>query len=283
MNEDTKEIMHDLLCKQAVYGLDEQETKQLQQLGYDGAEHESIDLTVAALGLVGLNTKDEMPAHLHSKILANAENFFGAQNAVMPTSETVVSAPVREIILNETSVSRPWFGWLGWAAAAAACVALAVSIFTPRNQNQVAGVPTPSPTQEEKLDPAKQRQKLVDSPGQVLMAKLGKGTVKEIENVTGDIVWSDEKQAGYIRVKGLPKNDVNKDTYQLWIFEDNQGSKTPIDGGTFDINSDGEVIIPIDAKLKAKNPNMFAVTIEKPGGVVVSDRGKIAALAKRET
>ena len=106
--------------------------------------------------------------------------------------------------------------------------------------------------EEEKLDPSKQRQQLVDSSRQVLMAKIGKGTVKEIENVTGDIVWSDEKQAGYIRVKGLPKNDVNKNTYQLWIFEENQGTKTPIDGGTFDINSDGEVIIPIDPKLKAK-------------------------------
>ena len=278
MNEDRKELMLDLLCKQAVYGLNEQETRQLEHFEYATADGESIDLTVASLGLIDLNTRQEMPSHLQSKILANAENFLRTKKA----AETI-EAPVREIILNETSPSKPWFGWLGWAAAAAACVALAVSIFAPRNQNQVAGVPTPSPTQEEKLDPAKQRQKLVDSPGQLLMAKLGKGTVKEIENVTGDIVWSDEKQAGYIRVKGLPRNDVNKDTYQLWIFEDNQGSKTPIDGGTFDINSDGEVVIPIDAKLKAKNPSMFAVTIEKPGGVVVSDRGKIAALAKRET
>jgi anti-sigma-K factor RskA len=116
-----------------------------------------------------------------------------------------------------------------------------------------------------------------------LMAKLGKGTVKEISDVVGDIVWSDEKQDGYIRVKGLPKNDVSKETYQLWIFDENQDPKTPIDGGTFDINADGEVIIPIDAKLKTKNPKMFAVTIEKAGGVVVSTRGKIAALAKLET
>jgi Anti-sigma-K factor rskA len=279
MNEDKKELMLDLLCKQAVYGLNDQETRQLEQLEYVTADSESIDLTVAALGMIDLNTRQEMPAHLQSKILANAENLFGMRKV----TESVVEPPVREIILTDTSASKPWFGWLGWAAAAAACVALAVSIFTPRNQTQFAGVPTPSPTQEEKLDPAQQRQKLVDAPGQVLMAKLGKGTVKEIADVVGDIVWSDEKQAGYIRVKGLPKNDVNKDTYQLWIFEDNQGSKTPIDGGTFDINADGEVIIPIDAKLKVKNPQMFAVTIEKAGGVVVSERGKIAALAKRET
>ena len=49
------------------------------------------------------------------------------------------------------------------------------------------------------------------------------------------------------------------------------------------IDSDGETIIKIDARLKAKNPSLFAVTIEKAGGVVVSGRGRIAALAKRET
>ena len=32
MNEEQKELMLDLICKQAVYGLDEQETKQLERL-----------------------------------------------------------------------------------------------------------------------------------------------------------------------------------------------------------------------------------------------------------
>ena len=224
-----------------------------------------------------------MPAHLHSKILAGADNFFAAQGA--PASESVIAAPVREIVLNETATAKPWFAWLGWAAAAAACVALAINIFSPTTPTNIATNPptTPTPTQEKKLGPAELRQQLVNAPGQVLTVQLGKGTVNEIADVSGDVVWSDEKQEGFVRVKGLPKNDVNKNTYQLWIFEDNQGSKTPIDGGTFDISSDGEVIIPIDAKLKAKNPNMFAVTIEKPGGVVISGRDKIAALAKRET
>ncbi|MEO7674493.1 MAG: anti-sigma factor [Pyrinomonadaceae bacterium] len=270
--------MLDLLCKQAVYGLDVQEAKHLETIGHDEAESEAIDLTVASLGLIDLNTGAGMPAHLQARILADAEKYFGTATA----DEPVAAVPVREIVLNEALTAKPWFGWLGWAAAAAACVALAVSIFVPRNQGPLAAVPTPTPMREQILDPAQKRQSLLNS-GQVLTAQIGKGNVKEIENVTGDIVWSDEKQDGYIRVKGLPKNDVSKETYQLWIFDENQDPKTPIDGGTFDINSDGEVIIPIDSKLKAKNPKMFAVTIEKAGGVVVSDRGKIAALAKRET
>ena len=116
----------------------------------------------------------------------------------------------------------------------------------------------------------------------MIKAKWGPGTMKELKQVSGDVVWSDEKQVGYMRFRGLPVNDKTKETYQLWIFDKTQDKATPIDGGTFDVNSDGEVVIPINAKLTPKGPEMFAVTMEKPGGVVVSKREKIAALAKVE-
>ena len=83
-----------------------------------------------------------------------------------------------------------------------------------------------------------------------------------------------------MRFRGLPANDPTNQQYQLWIFDENQDEKYPIDGGVFDVNKDGEVIIPIDAKINVKNPKMFAVTKEKPGGVVVSDRTGIVAIAK---
>jgi anti-sigma-K factor RskA len=53
-----------------------------------------------------------------------------------------------------------------------------------------------------------------------------------------------------------------------------------VDGGVFDVSSDGEVIVPINARLRVSRATLFAVTVEKPGGVVVSSRERIAALAK---
>jgi anti-sigma-K factor RskA len=103
-----------------------------------------------------------------------------------------------------------------------------------------------------------------------------------LKNISGDIVWSDSKQAGYMRFHGLPVNDKSKETYQLWIFDETQDPKTPIDGGTFDVGQNGDIVIPINARLKVKSPQMFAVTIEKPGGVVVSKREKIVVLAKTQ-
>jgi hypothetical protein len=186
--------------------------------------------------------------------------------------------PQREIVLSGGGGSS-WFGWLGWATAAAASVALAVTLFMPRGGDNRAGVSTPPPTpiQEERSNPAQERERLIESAQQLVRAEWAKGNVKEVE-VAGDVVWSDEKQTGYMRFRGLPKNDPGKETYQLWIFDETQSEKTPIDGGVFDVSADGEVIVPIDPKLKAKNPKAFAVTVEKPGGVVVSDRKRIVAL-----
>ena len=82
--------------------------------------------------------------------------------------------------------------------------------------------------------------------------------------------------------RGLPVNMPSKEQYQLWIFARNQSDQTPIDGGVFDITSTEEVIIPINAKLFVQDAFMFAITIEKPGGVVVSSRERLPLLAKVE-
>ena len=82
-----------------------------------------------------------------------------------------------------------------------------------------------------------------------------------------------------MRFRGLSVNDPATRQYQLWIFDKNQSDKTPIDGGVFDIRSDGEVIVPIHAKLRVQEVVLFAITIEKPGGVVVSSREQLPLLA----
>ena len=73
-----------------------------------------------------------------------------------------------------------------------------------------------------------------------------------------------------MRLAGLVANDPGTAQYQLWIV-DPERDQRPVDGGVFDVPSGGgEVIIPIDPKLRIKSPAAFAITLEKPGGVVVS-------------
>ncbi len=46
------------------------------------------------------------------------------------------------------------------------------------------------------------------------------------------------------------------------------------------MSSAGEVVVPILAKLHVDHATLFAVTVERPGGVVVSKRERIVVTAK---
>ena len=281
MSEEENNKFFDLLTKKAIYGLDDLEQRELDAI--DGADSEaelfSLERTVAAISLIGIEADKPLPSHLFARIADEAGDYIDD-----PKHQT---APIwgaeRSREQQEEGTGSPWFAWLGWAVAAAACIALAVNIFVMRPQPpEVAQVP-PQTDAPRVLTPGERREEMLRSAVGIVKAEWAAGNVKDIKSISGDVVWSDELQAGYMRFRGLPANDPGKETYQLWIFDKTQDKATPIDGGTFDVTIEGEVVVPINAKLKAQGPEMFAVTVEKPGGVVVSSREKIAALAKVET
>ena len=275
MSENMEERLLDLLCKRAVSGLNEKETQELDELERSvgsPVDLQSLELTAAAISTAGVWPDDKLPDHLKAGIVKKADDFFNEQKAASSNAHPVVVEPA--------APSRSIWGWLGWAAAALASIALIANIWiTNSRAPQIAGpgaTPTPTP---EQLAPTQMRDKFMASARDMVKAELGKGNMPDIA-AAGDVVWSDSMQEGYVRVSGVPKNDKNAYTYQLWIFDETQDPKTPIDGGTFDVNEDGEVVIPIDARLKTRNPKAFAITMEKPGGVVVSKQEKVPAMAQ---
>ncbi|MEL6715184.1 MAG: anti-sigma factor, partial [Planctomycetota bacterium] len=104
-----------------------------------------------------------------------------------------------------------------------------------------------------------------------------------VGELTGEVIWSDADNAGYMYIDGLPANDPQVAQYQLWIFrgQDPALEPHPVDGGVFDVLADGAVVVPIDAKIGVGSAGLFAVTVEEPGGVVVSERESIVAVAVR--
>ncbi len=291
MKDLTEEKLLDLLCKKAATGLDASELEQLKELEKvfpEWKDDDSFEFAAAAINLSVIDASEEMPAHLRSKIMASADEFF---ESAEETQETISVAPRTGQTSGDSSSSLPadddspkpsFWQSLGWGIAAFACIALAVNLYLTRFQTQpdtagkpeVVQTPTPQPTD------AQNREQLLASVKDTLKAEVAKADPKSPNEITGDIVWSNSEQKGYMRFRGLPVNDPEKSTYQLWIFDEAQDDKFPIDGGVFDVNREGEIIIPIDAKINVKNPKMFAVTKEKPGGVVVSDRTGIIAIAK---
>ena len=98
--------------------------------------------------------------------------------------------------------------------------------------------------------------------------------------LSGEVIWNDEKQEGYMSLKNLAVNDPTQNQYQLWIV-DPERDELPVDGGVFDITEkDGKQIIPIRNALAINKPVAFVITLEQPGGVVKSKQEVVVALAK---
>lgn len=263
MNQENEERLLDLLYKLAVHGLTKDELVELNELeptSSTGIDLESLEMTAAAVAVSSVRPNEVMPDHLKAKILSQANEFFEQKNAE--------NVPMPRQAVADNKPTMPIWGWLGWATAAVAMLILGFNIYqNGRRPDNAAAVP-----------PTQSRERLMASATDIVKAEWGPGNVAGLE-LAGDIVWSDSKQEGYMRFRNLPKNDVNVYTYQLWIFDETQDPKTPIDGGIFDVNADGEIVIPIDAKLRARGAKAFAITMEKPGGVMVSERKQLVSLA----
>jgi len=97
----------------------------------------------------------------------------------------------------------------------------------------------------------------------------------------GDVVWDNQQQKGFLRLKGFVANDPSRARYQLWIFDAARDDRYPVDGGMFDVPPGrAEVLIPVKPSVPVLRPVAFAVTVEGPRGAVVSEREKVVAFAR---
>ena len=288
----------ELLMKRATEGLDDAETVELAQLG---ADHDvSFDLAAAAIDIATLRDIDEMPAGVADKVLVSA-GVRPTSSMSMPTTLAGV-VPARPIaaspfppqpvempapVVDEVAAARekkraykPGVVAVAFIAAAAG-IALAIGAFIWARfkepqiiTKEVAVVKMPTT-----LTPSESRAQLLANAKDATTLAWTATTDEAAKGASGDVVWSPSQQKGFMRFVGLAVNDPTKLQYQLWIFDKNRDQAFPVDGGVFDITPSGEVIVAITAKLPVGEPVLFAVTVEKPGGVVVSKRERIVVTA----
>ncbi len=319
MNHSTSENdrLLSLLADQATLGLEAPEQRELAALldaSQDASDLEPMELAAAAADLAflgqvgGASSLEPMPAALMASISAEAQRF--TTGVAPPADATRSAAPTLQLArgaddvplaprLAESVAFRAgsvgvggsggggWGGagtgaWMGWLAAAA-CLAVAGSVWMSR---PAAGPSGPGLTVGSGASTGRSGSIIIESvlaradTLQIDWKPLPDATCQE--KCAGRVIWNNELQQGWMVFKGLAANDPAQFQYQLWIFDKNQ--KHPIDGGVFDIaqarlNAAGEVEVPIRAAIKVSDPQAFAVTVEKPGGVVVSDQTRIAVLA----
>ena len=165
---------------------------------------------------------------------------------------------------------------LPWLAAAACLLVAGGAVWWAYTQK---AEPTTLPTVA--TSPATERAALLASATDISKITWTITQDPTSRSATGDVVWSPSAQRGYMRFVGLTPNDPTQFQYQLWIFDKSRDQAFPVDGGVFDVTSNGEVIVAINPKLHVNDLGMFAVTVEKPGGVVVSKRERIVVTATR--
>jgi hypothetical protein len=287
------EALVDLLIKQVTEGLSSAEQRELDVMDNATASAylRDFERAAAALTLAAGGDGKPLPAELAQRIAAQAEQHFAAVSAGTVSSldaardrRTVVGAEAR----SAGPASRSRSGVLGWFAAAA-CLVLAVFGWmrspAPVETPAVAVLPPPITTPPtltipppEPATPAAERTAMLAHANSV-KGTLGATKDPAAKGVSGDFVWDPSTQKGFLHFVGLASNNPAVSQYQIWIFDGTRDKRYPVDGGVFDVpaNSD-EVIIPINAALNVSKLAAFAVTVEKPGGVVVSSRQHVVVL-----
>jgi hypothetical protein len=271
------ERLTELLVQQATEGLSASETLELRGLlaRHGRPDAEVIERTAAALLLAGTVEPEPMPSTLRKKLDLAADAFIVGELGQPANADELAATPSAARVEKPASSQSS----IGWFVAAAAIV-LAIVAWWPEARGPAPATQVAEVRADGKPSSSEARS-LMLADASALTRSWETTDDPAAQGVSGDVVWDNEKQAGYMRFKGLPANDPSRAQYQLWIFDGSRGDQYPVDGGVFDVPPGSEeVIVPIDAKLPVSEPQLFAVTVEKPGGVVVSSRERIVVLAK---
>lgn len=246
------ERLMQLLADEATEGLSGSGHDEVEQAmsAHTDVPRDGLELAAAAVvrAMMGA-TQAKLPRRMRAKLRSDAAHFFAARWGA--GSATVTPTHESHAARRPTNPSNR----LAWTTVAASLLLAVFSWWR-----------TVAPTQEEGVNVRYQQfvQRAADLVQASWIAK-----VEDYRGVSGKVVWSDAEQNGYMILSGLPAN-TGKRQYQLWIV-DPQRDAHPVDGGVFDVPpGDGLITIPVRARLPVRRPNVFAITLEKEGGVVVS-------------
>ena len=266
--------LHELLADRALEGLDAQQQAELRELlDVAGiADDESYDVVAAAAAVGMFPAGEQLPAALRAKLESQARVITATYGETTQRQSDAIGS------IKPASRTAAW-GWF----AAAACLALASGLWLtkPVAQSQSFGFvqasPASNPNGLTSLEAFSRGKADLKRAAWGDFNSLSDGAAPEIAGVQGEVVWSEAEQKGYMRLTGLKPNDPQREQYQLWIV-DERGLNQRVSGAIFDATS-GDVIVPIEPRIKIKNAAIFAVTIEAPGGTWVSDMTRRVCLA----
>ncbi len=313
LNDIQRARLLELAVERATGGLSRDELRELEILVGPDAQRldDSMERAAAAIHLSSLPPVEPMPRELAARVATDADRFFAPQrqaSIAVERSRTSASLPSW----------FSWAGWVAAAASFVAIIALlsldkAAYRDDPQSlQAQESAQPdgtgldaAPLPASEvarmagRREVPTIRSGQAEDADAQSAVSSASEQRLALLRNqrfllrrnwaaagdstgigVQGDVIWDARTQQGFMRFTGLRRNDPSQEQYQLWIFDGQRDQHYPVDGGVFDSDGEDELVVPIQARLAVATPLAFAITIEQPGGVVVSDRRRVVVIAR---
>lgn len=246
-DEDTLELAADRFT----VGLDERDEASLQRLS-NPEDLQDFENTLTAIHLSQVGALEAPPAELLLRLERAGKEYLAANSS----SPLVKRSRLIPFPLRATAVA-------GWLLAAGLLLAFALFQRSPS------------------YDIEAQRDSLIADAADLVRVEWTATEDPAAAAASGDVVWSSTRQEGYMRFRNLSPNDPEQTQYQLWIFDPSRADweARPVDGGVFNVPEGTEVVVPIDPKLEVRETALFAVTVEVPGGVVVSDRERLVLTA----
>ena len=287
-------VILDLIIERSTYGLPPKDQRKLDQLiqssdnpSVVAQEIERFELSLAALEVsqitatsADVTQADQSPLSpdLQERIRLQSVQALEVDATADNEDRAVQRAktPSEKVGLNQRSAFN---GIFVWAVAAASLLALAMFI----RQSQSLE-PQGSLVKGEISHPMGPSADLVEDimHNDELMKKFLGSTPEDLltlswtpvdnKNVTGEVFWSDQKQTGFMSLKGLEVNDPQQKQYQVWIYDTDTKQRQPVNGGVFNVPKKGLYVVPIAPLSPVKKAVQFSITAEQPGGVDVSEQ-----------
>lgn len=293
----------DLIIERSTYGLSPNDQLKLDQMVNGAANPEAVqkeieqfELSIAALEVSQIKAGSADQTHsnlsplspdLQERIRLQSVQALEVDAATADEDQILQRAKTAsaEVSPNRRSAFK---GVFVWAVAAASLLALALFI----RQSQSLE-PNESLVQGKHSHPMGPPDDLVEDilPNDELMKKFLGSTPEDLltlswtpvdnKNVTGEVFWSDQQQAGFIALNGLEVNDPQQKQYQVWIYDTDTKEQKPVNGGVFNVPKSGRYIVPIAPISPVKKAVQFSITAEQPGGVDVSQQQNVPTVASQ--
>lgn len=283
----------ELLSDRTVQGLSAEQAQELQALlkKFPDLDEDALDLTAAAIELAFAMPQESLPRHVRDTIAQQTLTHFTSRPAThnvepaapaantltspSPNSTTTANPNPDDAALadNDSIVAIPSkyrarlrktdeTTRLSWIIAGI-CLLLALSGWWPRLFSE-------SVTEDK--SPVQLREEFLNSAKDIIVMQWKVDGQADNQNISGDVVWSNDNQRGYLLLRNLIVNNPTEQQYQLWITDSTRDEKYPVNAGVFDVlAANSETVISFAPLLTVNQVEQFTITLEKAGGVVLSD------------